>query len=224
MKKSFSFYLFLLIIGLNATAQTSFTKVTIGSVVNDSSDCIDASWADYDKDGDLDLFVTTNFPSINNPFAKNLLYQNNCNGEFTKVTAIPGEMVNDGNSLESVWIDYDNDGHIDLYVGNTDNNNYLYHNLGDGTFEKITNNEIVLPDINTTWGIAWADYDNDGYVDLFTSSHNSSTSNSLYNNNGDGSFTSITIGDIVNDINIFSGATWADFDNDGDMDMYVTTT
>ena len=89
-----------------------------------------ATWADYDGDGLIDLFV----PNGRND--NNSLYHNDGNGKFTKITE--GDIVNDGgNSTGSSWADFDNDGDLDLYVTNASNQkNFFYVNNGDGTFSK----------------------------------------------------------------------------------------
>ena len=100
-----------------------------------------SSWGDCDNDGDLDLFVANGGDT---PNQNNLLYRNNGDGTFTKITA--GEIVNDGGwSQGSSWGDYDNDGDLDLFVANSygSQNNFLYRNNGDGTFTKITEGVIV---------------------------------------------------------------------------------
>ena len=222
--KKFTVYLsvFCVFVLLQSLSAQTFTKITIGSVVTDSSNSPDVSWGDYDNDGDLDLFVTTTFPSVSNIQCRNFLFQNNCNGQFTRVVAIPGGIATDGPSFQCVWIDYNNDDNLDLYVTNRANlNNYLYKNNGDGTFTKITT-EPLVNDSSFSHGIGWADYDNDGHLDLFFANF-SFQKNKLYHNNGDGTFNEITTGDIVNDARTSSGAAWADYDNDGDMDLYVTT-
>jgi len=111
----------------------------------------------------LDLFVA------NAGNQKNFLYQNNGDESFSKITV--GEIVNDrGHSHGSAWGDYDNDGDLDLFVSNDQyQNNALYANNGDGNFTAITNN--LTQDGGQSFGAAWADYDNDGDIDLFTTNH-----------------------------------------------------
>lgn len=190
----------------------SFLKITTGSIVNDGGRSNGCAWGDYDNDGGLDLFVA-------NDGENNFLYQNNGDGNFIKITA--GPIVNDsGNSTGCSWVDYDNDGDLDLFVtNNLRQNNFLYNNNGDGTFRKITTGDIVN-DNGNSYGCAWGDYDNDGDLDLFVA--NIGENNFLYQNNGDSSFIKITAGNIVNEVGNSTGCSWGDYDNDGDLDLFVT--
>jgi hypothetical protein len=191
----------------------SFTKITAGAIVNDGGWSYGCCWADFNNDGYQDLFVVNN-QTVNK---NNLLYMNNGNGTFTKVTT--GIVVNDGgSSYGCTSADYDNDGYIDLFVTNYGENNFLYHNNGDGTFTKITTGAIVNDGGNST-GCAWGDYDNDGFVDLFVCNRNQP--NFLYHNNGNGTFTKITTGAIVTNNSNSGGCAWCDYDNDGYLDLYV---
>jgi parallel beta-helix repeat protein len=144
---------------------------------------------------------------------------------FTRITE--GDIVNDGgNSLGTAWGDYDNDGYLDLFVTNgrliSEENNFLYRNNGDGTFIKITTGDIVN-DVGNSSGAAWGDYNNDGYLDLFVANGwwIAEQDNFLYRNNSDGTFTKIITGDIVNDEGPSWGSSWGDYDNDGDLDLFV---
>ncbi|HEY5124791.1 MAG TPA: FG-GAP-like repeat-containing protein [Ignavibacteria bacterium] len=191
----------------------SFTKITAGAIVNDGGWSYGCCWADFNNDRYQDLFVVNN-QTVNK---NNLLYMNNGNGTFTKVTT--GIVVNDGgSSYGCTSADYDNDGYIDLFVTNYGENNFLYHNNGDGTFTKITTGAIVNDGGNST-GCAWGDYDNDGFVDLFVCNRNQP--NFLYHNNGNGTFTKITTGTIVTNNSNSGGCAWCDYDNDGYLDLYV---
>ncbi len=192
----------------------TFAKITSGMPVSDGSSSYGSSWGDYDNDGDLDLFVA-NFGGENN-----LLYSNNGDNTFTEITT--GIIVNDGGFSRSCsWGDYDNDGYLDVFVANGfGNNNFLYHNNGNGTFTKILTGDIVNDGGNSAVGI-WADYDNDWDLDIFVSNAGGEN-NFLYSNNGDGLFTKITEGDIVNDVGNSSSASWGDYDNDLDSDLIVT--
>ena len=193
----------------------TFTQITTGPVINDIASSRGGSWGDVDNDGYLDLFVA-------NADQSNFLYINNGDGTFTKSTNSP--VVNDGgNSVSGSFGDYDNDGYIDLFVTNwLDENNFLYHNNGDGTFSKIISGSIVT-DGGSSQGGSWGDFNNDGHLDLLvTNGTGASQNNFLYLNNGDGgSFTKITNGDIVNDGGDSRSGIWEDFDNDGDLDLFI---
>ena len=197
---------------------TNFTKITDGSIANEeASSSFSCAWGDYDRDGHLDMFVA------NREGLNNFLYHNNGDGTFTKIT--DGDIVNDGgNSSGCAWGDYDNDGYLDLFVANdTLENNFLYHNNGDGTFTRTTDGPIANDGGNSSGGV-WGDYDNDGLLDLFVANadeQNGFVNNFLYHNNGDGTFTKITDGDIVNDGGNSRDAAWGDYDNDGCLDLFV---
>jgi hypothetical protein len=176
------------------------------------------AWIDYDNDGYEDLFVSEY--NVNKP---NLLYHNNGDGTFTKVTT--GALVTDTeNTVSSTWGDYDNDGDNDVFLSNnTAGENKLFTNNGDGTFTKGTSG-----DINNYGGYChnatWVDYDNDGYLDLFVTDYMPTKFNKLYHNLGDGTFESITDQIVTSEAFTSIGSTWADYDNDGDLDAYVPNT
>jgi hypothetical protein len=189
----------------------TFTKVVSGIVVAEGGRATAAAWGDYDNDGDLDLFVAN--------FGNNFLYRNNGDGTFAKITTGP-VVTDNANSNACAWGDYDNDGWLDLFVANDPANNALYHNNGNGTFAKVTTGSIVL-DGGASTGCAWGDYDNDGWLDLFVANR-SGQNNFLYHNNRDGTFTRVTAGAIATDTGNSYGAAWADYDNDGNLDLFVT--
>src|SRR6266566_2779405 len=108
-----------------------------------------AVWGDYDNDGYLDLFVSVGLGG------NDLLYRNHGDGTFSKITSGP-PVQSGGNSRGCAWGDYDNDGYLDLFVANEQNqNNFLFHNNGDGTFSKITSGNIAN-DGGASYGCAWA--------------------------------------------------------------------
>jgi len=140
---------------------------------------------------------------------------------FLKVTE--GEIVNDGGwCYACAWADYDGDGFPDLFVTNNNagqnKNNFLYLNQGDGTFLKILEGSVV-EDSGSSYGCTWGDYDNDGHPDLFVSNYGEN--NCLYRNNGDSTFTKVLDGPVVNDGGRSTGASWADYDRDGWLDLFV---
>jgi len=190
----------------------TFTRITSGPVVNDQGNSFHCSWSDYSDDGYLDLYFT------NYVNEDNFLYKNNKNGSFTKVTDID-IVKDDGNSISGSWGDYDNDGKIDLFVTNRGQKNCLYHNNGDGTFNKVTEGAVVN-DVSNSMGCSWGDYDNDGFLDLFVA--NFGPKNFLYHNNGDGTFEKVLSGDIVSASGTSTSCGWCDYDNDGDLDLFVT--
>jgi hypothetical protein len=196
--------------------QGRFTNVAEASGIIEALMSTQGTWADVDEDGRLDLFVT------HNAGQGNYIYRNLGGGAFEAISS--GHVLNEQlNSLGSAWGDYDNDGHLDLFVvnGTLDGGLYqntLYRNEGSGMFEKITTGNIVN-DFGMFRSCAWADYDNDGYLDLFVT--NDGSNNRLYHNNGDGTFQSVTEGAIVNDITNSAGCCWGDYDNDGFLDLFV---
>jgi hypothetical protein len=208
----------------------TFQLITNGIFASEVGQFHGAAWVDYDRDGFLDLFVTHHGAvSGGVPDAKNRLYRNNGDGTFLKITN--GIVVNDLGDYEGrAWADYDNDGWPDLFVPNEDGTNHLYHNEGNGTFTKVTNS--IVAEVGPSWVAAWGDYDNDGLLDLFVVNGDLSEvirnlHNFLYHNEGNGTFTKVTTGSIVEDlppagaIN-FSGCAWGDYDNDGFLDLFVS--
>jgi enediyne biosynthesis protein E4 len=157
-----------------------FRKITSDPVVSNVGVSMSGTWGDYDNDGYLDLFVA------NQQGTKNFLFHNERNGTFRKITA--GDIVNDISwGISGSWIDYDNDGYLDLFVANFNNNkNFLYHNDGppNYTFTKILTGDIVN-DIGNSMAAAWGDYDNDGYPDLFVANRGN-LNNFLYKNSNTG--------------------------------------
>lgn len=148
-----------------------FVNVAAASGLGDLADSVGASWGDYDNDGDLDLFVTN--MEINGPAVRNLFYRNNGDRTFTRITT--GIVAEDQDHfLSCSWVDYDNDGWLDLFVTvfnpvNTAPNgikNRLYHNQGDGSFVRINQGGLVTDGTNAG-GCAWGDYNNDGFPDVF---------------------------------------------------------
>ena len=205
----------------------TFRMITNGIFATEIGQFHAAAWVDYDRDGFVDLFVTSHGASAGQPPATNRLYHNNGDGTFTKITV--GPVVNDpGDYLGRAWGDYDNDGWPDLFVPDwSGTKNHLYHNNGGGQFSAITQS-IVAQAVGTSGCAAWADYDNDGYLDLLVVNTDITRSanlhNYLYHNEGNGTFTLVTQGSIVQDTSLggFVSCAWGDYDNDGFIDVITS--
>ncbi len=196
---------------------------------------------DYDNDGHPDLFVTS--------YGKNILYHNNGDGTFTDVTAKAG-VAGAGWHVSAGFFDYDNDGHLDLFVTrymewDADHNkicggdwktycppaafpattSLLFHNNGDGTFTDVSEKSGIAAKKGRALGVSFADYDNDGFTDIFVS--NDGMQQYLYKNNGNGTFTECALESgaaLTSDGKGLSGmgTVFQDYDNDGKPDVIVT--
>ncbi len=171
--------------------------------------------ADYNNDGCMDLLVLRG--GWEYPMRRSLL-KNNCDGTFTDVTEASG-LGGVSESQTAVWADIDNDGFVDLFIGNEKGPNQLYRNRGDGTFEDISH-KSGIDKTSFAKGVAAADYDRDGFVDFYVS--NISDPNLLFHNNGDGTFTEIAKQAGVQSPLLSFAAWFFDYDNDGWPDLFVT--
>ena len=205
----------------------NFTKITSGPIVTEAGWWMGGGWVDYDEDGWLDLCLArydAGKPGL-------YLCRNLGNGTFAHITN--NVLATQTQRAASIaWADYNNEGHLGAFVVTAgDGPNILYHNEGSGTFRKMTAAEVgSLVSDKTLWGAGvWGDYDNDGFQDLFVSggeydpiSQNFfSTTNLLYHNNGDGTFTKILTGSPVTESGQFGQPTWVDYDRDGFLDLFV---
>lgn len=190
-----------------------------------------ASFGDYDRDGDLDLYLCRyqGQGSASDLNKTNNLFRNNGDGTFTNVTLSAG--VHDGirPSFLSVWYDYDRDGWSDLFVINdrVPVNSSLYKNNQDGTFTDVAGIAgTLLTDDNPMAG-SFGDFDNDKDLDLFvgnTSSNSSLTDMPpLFVNNNNGTFTDQAAAYNIELRETTWGGLWLDYDNDTDLDLYVAT-
>jgi hypothetical protein len=172
---------------------------------------------DYNNDGHLDILVLRGAWMFPQPMT---LFRGNGDGTFIDVTREAGltELVS---TQAAVWADINNDGLLDLFVGNEKGSSHLFLNKGDGTFEDISASAGV-DRIAFTKGVVAGDYDNDGYVDFYVT--NMGSSNFLYRNNRDNTFTEVAREAGVRDPMGKSFATWFfDYDNDGWLDLFVTS-
>ena len=122
----------------------------------------------------------------------------------------------------SAWADYDNDGDLDIVAVGTYQPHALYRNNGDGTFTDVAE-QAGIADPRGGWGSLFADYDNDGYPDLYITrgGWSGAAENTLYHNNADGTFTDVTHTAGVDDPQSSFCAAWADYNNDGYIDLYI---
>lgn len=147
----------------------------------------------------------------------NSLFHNLGNGSFAKANNIIDS--EGGQSVGSAWGDIDNDGDLDLFVASSSKlKNFLYKNLGNGNFEKITNTDINK---EVAHGCSFADVDNDGDLDLYTTTDVSNKN--LFLNDGNGNFVKDKNEIIGLNYGMAFGHAWSDYDNDGDLDLAVAT-
>lgn len=197
------------------------------------------NFVDINNDGHLDAFVCHDVQA-------NVYYINDGSGDFTfyqgQSTELPNGigLVPGGGNYGTVWIDYDNDRDMDLFIAkcrgySTISINELWRNDGDGVFVNVAdsngwyntnypgvghNNSSNLGDLVQTWSSAWADFDNDGYMDVYVGASSTVDGDSkLMRNNGDGTFTDVTAGSGVLDAQLGIENAPADFDNDGYVDI-----
>jgi hypothetical protein len=223
----------------------TFTDVTEKAHVPGTGYSMGVAVGDYDNDGFEDLYLTQ--------YGGNVLYHNNGDGTFSDVTKRAG-VAAEGWSSSAGFLDFDNDGRLDVFVcrylrwtfqGNVycgerrpgyreychpssfpAVTNVLYRNNGDGTFTDVSTTSGIDRVAGKALGVAVADYDGDGWTDIFVA--NDSIPCFLFHNNRDGTFSesALTAGVAVNlDGKPFAGmgADFSDYDNDGRPDIFVTT-
>ena len=215
-----------------------------------------AAWGDYDNDGWPDLFlvniagpISLSADSLRHSPAHCALYHNNRDGTFTDVSARAGVDLRIW-GMGAEWGDYDNDGFLDLVVS-AYGENVLFHNNGDGTFTNRSKESGIGGKRGFWSGVAWGDYDRDGFLDLYVTGYVKYTRstrivdaaaapydvenpvsinpnafpperNLLYHNNGNGSFTEVAAAaGVLGDRGKSLEAAWVDFDEDGWPDLYV---
>ena len=216
-------------------------------IASESVNASGPTFIDYDDDGDIDIYVVTEYHGEGQG---NRLFENQGNRMFIDVAELRG--VDNENALGrgASWGDYDNDGDMDLAISNlppTDRSTHipttLYKNLlketGEPNFQNVTreaqlfrkgnDNDRKIGGIgNTGAGIAWADYDNDGDLDLYWKSADFDVENALFRNNGDGTFADVTeetgtgVLEFVLEANSQGAPSWTDVNHDGYVDLLVT--
>lgn len=219
----------------------TFDSISTGALVTDVSASGGSTWGDYDNDGDIDLIVgeashrQTGSGFSTTYYSKNSFYQNQGNGSFTSLTLSPitDESQSSGfgqgrSRIGPTWSDYNNDGWLDIFESNsTFSEGFTYpHSLyvsdQDGTFSEVTN--TLTSDSTGRAGVSWVDFDNDGDLDVATASGKPGKETNLWVNSS-GSFTKynlIASGDPAG--RSAAGASWGDYDNDGDFDLFIAIT
>lgn len=208
----------------------TFTDIAAAAGVQASEPAWSAAFADIDNDGDLDLFVTGSANLCAGTRNPNRLYRNNGDLTFTKIGAEAGVDTQRA-ACAAGFADFNDDGWQDLLVANCNSFTEpfmikpepmeLYRNNGDGTFVNVAPEAgLVRPGfwMSATLG----DYDRDGDIDIFSTNAGAAigTPNVLYRNDGDMSFTDVTVSAGLDPWEFGWGASFGDFDNDGDLDLY----
>lgn len=225
------------------TRTLRFTDVTEASGIDARGYGMGMAAGDFTNDGCVDIYVTN--------FGPNQLFRNNCDGTFTDVSHQAG-VDNPGFSVSAAFLDYDRNGWLDLYVGNyvhysIEANvtcrgliggrdycspsvyrvqpNRLYRNQGDGTFVDVTAKVLVGADFGRALGVATADFNGDGWIDVYIA--NDGQENQLWMNQQNGTFknTALLSGVALTadgKAEASMGVDAGDFDNDGDEDLFMT--
>lgn len=208
---------------LNSDRQRNFLFVNHGGgqfmrdtsdapIVTDAESSVMACWADYDADGDADVYV------VNRDGQDDAYYVNQGGGRFERSRG--GALGHEGgNGRTCAAGDIDGDGDVDLYVGNAREPKRLYRNDGGGTFTELRDAGEVTASTSYNYGSSFADYDGDGDPDLLVT--NIDRPNDLYRNDGRGHFTRDDRALPRDSVGASKGQAWGDFDNDGDLDLFV---
>jgi len=212
----------------NNNQDGTFTRITTSDVNMTQAAYTVANWADFDDDGDMDLFIGSGEVSFN---SRDHIYINQLTetGKADLVLTQTGVLFGDFRDGQN-WnlIDYDNDGDLDAFVTNYKQNLPcdFYKNNGDGSFTKLTDADLgvhLASEAGTWLANTWGDFNNDGWLDLvMTADFGSSFGNHFYLNNGDGTFSHHfpSFANLVGSRSITNG----DYDNDGDLDLFINST
>ncbi|OBX22794.1 MULTISPECIES: FG-GAP-like repeat-containing protein [Bizionia] len=219
MKNNYFLYFFLLITGF-LQAQVNFVDRAINlgiiATAGQTYQGNGISFCDYNNDGWDDITMATMEGS-------KIHFFKNVNGSFESDNLnIP---MNTSQQKQVVWVDIDNDGDKDLYVTSNNNGNKLYLNDGGSNFTDITIDAGLPVENFESYGAFWGDYNNDGFLDVFISNRGEmgEQSNFFFENNGDNTFTDVTIqAGFDTDSHLTFGAIFFDYNNDGWQDIYMS--
>lgn len=179
-------------------------------------------WVDFDNDGDKDLFTCSNLEGNN-------LFRNDSTQGFVDITPSSGISTDLTPTYGAAWGDYDRDGFLDLYIINRvlgtayDFSNYMYKNNGDGTFTDVTLSTGTPDSLKGPFAVSFLDIDDDLWPDIYIA-QDKFYGNTMLHNNGDSTFTDIS--DVSNTNLGMDGmcVAYGDYDNDNDLDIYITNT
>ena len=187
----------------------TFTNVTEEAGVGDTGLCLGSTWGDYDDDGDADLYVV-------NDFGRSTLYRNDGGGHFTDVTADAGALAY-GAGMSASFGDYDNDGHLDLYTADIRSEHGWF--AESPTVGRYMANSWLQGVWKTDMPLYFQIFRQSGtrFVEVFKEM---ASGNHLLRNRGDGTFEDVSWKSGANPLGWFWGSVFADFDNDGWLDIY----
>lgn len=215
---------FLAVSTLAHAVQPVFTEVSVASGIQFQAETNPMAggiaWIDFNNDGNQDLFVP-------NASGNNRLYRNEGNGQFTEVAAQAGVQTSAGPALGVAVGDYDGDGYDDIFIA-SNGINTLYRNKGDGTFTNVTATAGLDDMSKQSFAASFGDVNGDGRLDLYVGHwdfQNLPTlhcpDNDLYLNNGNGTFTNVSVASGTNNPGCAFSVPMTDFDQDGDLDIFL---
>lgn len=178
------------------------------------------NWVDFDNDGDYDLFVTSDTDG-------NRLFENDGHFNFTDITESADLPTRNLFTYGASWGDYNNDGYLDVFICNRDEfnldvPNYLFKNNGDGTFTDVSVEAGIKITSDMSFCAVFFDFNNDGFQDIYVSNDKYIIANTLYQNNGDGTFTDVSESSGTGVSIDAMSVTIADYNYDGWLDIYIT--
>ena len=197
----------------DSDGEDGLVRVTEGPLVRVAGSSM-ACWVDVDGDGWLDVFLVAYGDN-----QSNVLLRNRGGGVFEDLPNSP-LAFGTGSGRSCAWGDPNDDGLPDLYVGIAQEPNRLFWNRGDFVFERETDAGHLVDHVGYSYGLSWADFDGDGFQDLFVANYD--VENVLYRNDGTGRLLPVADDHIATESGGASkGHTWGDYDLDGDLDLFV---